>query len=153
MAKKDDESPDVNDRLLALLERQQATMQESVERSRPKENPHYKAQSIFLQEDGEPWAAKLKCDIYFGPIRLNRTPLTKAEVDALNKLEPIEKGWITRVDDSRAQVKVIAREDAVGRVERLTIQLPMKKDDSPMHYPSLTVLAESLAAQAAQVAA
>src|SRR5688572_26723945 len=115
------ETSDVNDRLLSLLEKQQATMQESVERSRPKENPNYKASSIFLQEDGEPWAAKLKCQIFDGPILLNRTPLTKAEVEALNTLQPIEKAVVEKLDGSRVFVKVLPREDASGRLERLTI--------------------------------
>lgn len=149
MARKDDEGPDgMNDRLLALLEKQQATMQESVERSRPKENPNYTAQSIFLQADGEPWAAKLKCQIYDGPILLNRTPLTKQEVDALNTLQPIEKAVIKKLDGSDVLVKVIPRENAHGRLERLTIQKPMRNEDSPMHYPSIAVLAQQLAEQA-----
>ena len=108
-------------RLLSALEAQNATMQESVERSRPKENANYKTNSIFLQESGEPWAKTLKCDIYLGSIHYNQTPLTKPEVDALNLMGPLAKGLITKNDGSTLTVTVLPKVDAVGRLNRLTI--------------------------------
>jgi hypothetical protein len=157
------DTSDMNDRLLALLERQQATMQESVERSRPKENPNYKANSIFLQESGEPWATKLKCDIYLGSIHYNDSPLTKAEVDALNQLQPLAKANITKNDGSRLVVSVLPKADAVGRLSRLTIVPYVEPGQNPtdarfeknlnLTMPSIIAMANELAAQAAPVAA
>ena len=48
---------------------------------------------------------------------------------------------------------MIPREDAVGRLERLTIELPMRHEDSPQHYPKLIDLARELAEQAKAVVA
>ncbi len=139
-----------NDRLLNLLEFQAKTQ---AEQNKPRENPNYKAKSIFLKENGEPWAEDLKCEMYFGPMHLNRDPLTKAEVEALNQIRPIEKGTITKVDGSVVKVRVIPREDAVGRLERLTIELPMRHEDNPQHYPRLIDLAKQLAEQATSLTA
>jgi hypothetical protein len=144
------------ERMVALQEQQATAMQdqrkaleEQSARTLPKENPNYVAQSIFLKPSGEPWAADLKCDIYLNSIRLNRTPLTKAEVDALNTLVGIDKARIRKVDGSDVLGSVTPREDALGRIDRLTMTLPMKKDDNPQHYPALDVIAQQFAAQAA----
>ncbi len=136
-----------NDRLLALLEQQAATMQEQVARTAPRENPNYIAKSVFLKEDGSQWATDLKCDMYLGSIHLNRTPMTKGEVEAWNRLQPIDKGTLTKVDGSEVLAKVIPKETATGKIERLTVQMPMKKEDNPQHYGSLQAIAEQLAAQ------
>lgn len=154
---------DINDRLLTLLENQQKTMQTQVDRTAPKENPHYKAQSLFLQENGEPWAKTLKCEMYLGSINYNDSPLTKAEVDALNQLQPLAKGVITKNDDSRLFVSVLPKADAVGRLSRLTIVPYVEPGQTPgsarfeknlnLTMPSIIKMAEELAAQAAMVAA
>ena len=136
-------------RMLAILEQQAQNAEVQNERTRPRENANYVARSVFLKENGEPWAKDLKCDIYFGPMHLNRDPLTQAEVEALNLIAPVEKGTITKVDRSTVKVTVRAREDAVGRLERLTIELPLRHEDNPQHYPPLIELAHQLAAQAA----
>jgi hypothetical protein len=135
-------------RMMAVLEQQAKNTEVQNERTRPRENANYVATSIFLKPNGEPWAKDLKCDIYFGPLHLNRDPLTKAEVDALNQLGPIEKGTIAKVDGSKVKVRVLPREDAIGRLERLTIELPMRHEDNPQHYPKLIDLAYQLAEQA-----
>jgi hypothetical protein len=133
---------EINDRLLDILEAQ-------VERSAPKENPKYTAQSLFLKPNGEPWAKDLKCDIYFGAMHLNRDPLTKAEVDALNRLEPLDAAIITKTDQSVANVKVIARRTSNGRIERLTIEAPMRRENNEhLTYPPILVFANELANQA-----
>lgn len=156
------ETPDVNERLLTLLEKQQETMQESVERSRPKENPNYKAQSLFLQENSEPWAKKLQCEIYFGSINYNDTPLTKAEVDALNTIRPLAKGHITKNDGAHIVVTVLPKVDAVGRLSRLTIAPYVAPGQDPgtamfeknlnLTMPSIIAMATELASQAAVAA-
>lgn len=133
---------EINERLLDILEAQ-------VERSAPKENPNYKAQSMFLKPNGEPWAKDLKCDIYFGSMHLNRDPLTKEEVDALNQLQPLDHATITRTDQSLAKGKVTKRETSEGKLERLTIEFPMRRENNEfLTYPRLAVLARELAEQA-----
>jgi hypothetical protein len=133
---------EINERLLDILEAQ-------VERSAPKENPNYKAQSLFLKENGEPWAKDLKCDMYFGPIHLNRDPLTKAEVDALNRLEPLDAAIITKTDQSVARVTVTAKKTTTGKIERLTINAPMRRENNEhLTYPSILAFATELANQA-----
>ena len=125
------------ERQLALQEQQTATMGEQVRQQR-RENPNYKPASIFIDPDsGKEYRELLERDIFFGPIRMNRTPLTKCEVEVLNKLRPVEKAVIEKTDGSEVRVTVRAREDAVGRIERLTVELPLKKDDNPMHYPAI----------------
>jgi hypothetical protein len=132
----------VNERLLDILEAQ-------VERSAPKENPNYKANSIFLKENGEQWAKDLKCAIYFGAMHLNRDPLTKAEVDALNRLQPLDLAFITKTDGARQRVKVSARTTSEGKLERLTVEAPMRKENNEfITYPSIAAWATELAEQA-----
>ena len=114
---------EINERLLDILEAQ-------VERTAPRENPNYVTVSPTMKPNGEQWAKDLKCDIYFGPIHMNRTPLTKAEVDALNRLQPLDRGFITKTDGTRAPVTVRAKETATGKVERITIEVPMRKEDN-----------------------
>jgi hypothetical protein len=138
--------------MLAILKQQAENQSVQNERTRPRENANYVAQSIFLQPNGEPWAKTLKCEMYFGPTLLNRTPLTKEEVDALNLLQPVVKALVRKVDNSQVRVTVRPREDAIGRLESLTIEAPMKKDDNPQHYPPIVDFARQLA-QAAQMAA
>jgi hypothetical protein len=153
-----DDTPDVNERLLALLEKQNETMQAQVDRSAPKENPNYKAKSLFLQESGEPWAKLLKCDIYFGSINYNDSPLTKPEVDALNTLQPMAKATITKNDGSPMLVCVLPKADAVGRLSRLTIAPYVAPGQNPgdarfeknlnLTMPGIIARADELAAQA-----
>lgn len=140
-------------RMVALQEQQAETLKVQNERTTPKEDPNYKARSIFLQESGEQWAKLLKCDIYFGPIHLNKTPLTQAEVDALNTLQPVEKARIEKLDGSIVLATVRPKEDAVGRLDRLTVEIPMKKDDNPNFLPGMVSLCTQLAAQYETVAA
>lgn len=143
-------------RQLALTEQQTKAVSLQEERSRPKENPNYQAVSLYLKPgtgEGTPWAADLKCDIFIGPIKLNRTPLTEAEVTALNRLQPIENAVITKMDRSTARAKVQPSFDAQNRLSKLVITLPMSKDDNPQMYPPLDDLANQLADQAEQVAA
>lgn len=141
------------DRMLAILEQQAQNQSVQNERTRPRENPNYVARSIFLQPNGEPWAKTLKCEMFFGPIELHRTPLTKAEVDALNRLTPVVKARLKKVDNSFVNVTVRATEDAVGRLEKLTIELPLRKEDNAQHYPPLIDVANQLADAAMAVTA
>lgn len=135
-------SGDVNERLLDILEAQ-------VERTAPKENPNYVANSIFLKPNGEPWAKDLKCDIYFMSHHLNRTPLTKDEVDALNRLQPLDIATITRTDGSVARASVTKKETAQGKIERLTIEVPIRKENNEfLTIPPIAVFASELARQA-----
>ena len=126
------------------------------ERTAPKENPNYKAVGAFHKETGEPYAADLKCLIYDGPVQLNRTPLTQIEVEQLNRLQPLEKGAITKVDRSVVKASVVPTFDAQGKLAKLEIKRPMGRDDNAQHYPPLDEIARQLADQAAaqeQVAA
>lgn len=125
------------ERQMALQEQQAATMATQVERTAPKENPNYQAQSIFLQGNGEPWAKTLKCDLYLNSIHLNDTPLTKPEVDALNRLEACEETDVVKIDRSIARVAIRPKRTATGRIERLTIETPLKKDDNPQYFPAI----------------
>lgn len=136
------------ERMLAIQQQQAEALATQVERTSPKENPNYQANSIFLKPSGEPWAEDLKCDIYFGSIKLNRTPITKAEVAALNQVQPVEKARLTKTDGSTQIVTVRAKENAVGVVERLTIEIDLKKEANPQHHRSLEAIALELAAQA-----
>lgn len=135
---------------MLLIQQQQAqALQEQSDRTRPKDDPNYVAKSIFLKPTagGEPWASDLKCQMYLGPIHLNKTPLTKAEVDALNTMQRVEKATITKMDGSTQLLTVRGREDAVGRLERLTIEISMKKDDNPQFLPGMVSICQQLAAQ------
>lgn len=133
--------------LVALQQQQTNANVLAEERSRPRENPLYKPSGAFYQASGEPWAHALKCGIFLGPSDLRKHPLTEAEVTALNQLEPVEKATIERTDGSRVIAKVTATRDAQDRIEKLTIDLPMSKDDTPNAYPKLVELANQIAAQ------
>lgn len=139
------------ERMLAIQEQQAKALEEQSARTLPKENPNYVVRSFFLKENGEPWAAGLKCDIYLNSIHLNKTPLLQREVEALNALEPVQDVLIRKVDGSHALGSVTPRKDAMGRLDRLTMTLPMKKDDNPQHYPALDEIALQFATHTAQL--
>jgi hypothetical protein len=143
----------LQERMLAIQEQQAAALQVQVDRTAPKENPNYTPDSIFLRSDGEEWSKTLPYDIFLGPHRLNETPLTQAEVEQLARIRPIEKARVEKTDGSIVLGKVYAREDAVGRIDRMTIEFPMKKDDNPQMYPILVRFAQQLADQSETVAA
>lgn len=156
MARTVEDTPDLNDRLLTLLERQNATMQQTVDRSAPKENPNYKTRSMFLQENGEPWAKQLQCEIYLGSIFYNETPMTKPEVDALNQLRPLERGTITKNDGSTLLVSVLPKADAVGTLTRLTIApyvAPGQNAGDAKFEKNLNLLMPSIVKMATELAA
>jgi hypothetical protein len=146
------------DRMMAILEQQAKNSAEQNERTRPPENKNYKAKSMFLQESGEPWAKHLKCDIYLGSILYNKSPLTKDEVDALNLIEPLTKGTITKNDGAQIVIAVLPKVDAVGRLSRLTIAPYVAPGQNPgdaqfeknlnLTMPGIIVMAKELAAQA-----
>lgn len=141
-------------RQVALQEQQAHAVKLQEERSRPKDNPNYQAASIFMKPgtgEGRPWTEDLKCDIFLGAIKLNKTPLTEAEVKALNTLQPVDRAKVIKVDRSEVRASVIPTyNDVTNALEKLEIQLPMKKDDNPQHYPPLDELALQLAKQALQ---
>ena len=140
-------------RMVSLQEMQAKATQLQEERTRPKDNPNYQAASIFIKPgtgEGRQWAEDLKCDIFLMAMKLNKTPLTQEEVSALNRLQPVDKAKVKKTDGSFAYATVRATETATGQIEKLTIELPMKKDDNPQHYPPLDVLANMIADQAAQ---
>lgn len=142
-------------RMLTILEQQAANQAQHIERTAPKDNPNYKADSIFLQASGEPWAKQLKCEIYLGSINFNETPLTKAEVDALNLLEPLAKGTITKNDGAQILVTVAPKVDAVGRLSRLTIMpyvAPGQNAISTRFEKNLNLTMPSIIAMATELA-
>lgn len=144
---------ELQQRQIALQELQAKATQLQEERTRPKDNPNYRASSIFLKPEGEgrPWTEDLKCDIFFGPIKLNKTPLTEGEVAVLNRLQPVEKARLTKTDRSVVYVSVVPTfNEVTNALEKLEIRLPMKRDDNPQHYPPLDEIAAQLAAQAPQ---
>lgn len=147
MATKTDEKTET-ERLLSILEQQALNQALQIERTAPKENPNYKALSPFLKESGESWAKDLKCEMYFGSISYNESPLTKEEVAALNRVRPLAKGVITRNDGTALRVSVVAKEDAEGRFERLTIQPEGRQPNLNLTMPSIIAMATELAAQA-----
>jgi hypothetical protein len=132
------------ERQIALQETQAAALATQTERTAPKENPNYQASSPFLKPSGEPLAMDLKCQVYLNTICLNETPLTRDEVDALNLIGPCDKRLVTKTDRSQALVSVIPTFDGLGRLERLTIVAPMKKEDGPQHYPPIDEFARQL---------
>lgn len=136
---------DLMERQLALQEKQAATMATQVERTAPRENPNYVVVGMFSKPNGEPWTTDLKCDIYFGPIKLNRTPMTEDEVRAWNLVEPAVKAPIRKVDGSVVYVSVRGEEDAVGALVALRVEVDLKKDSNPQHYPMLAEFARQLA--------
>lgn len=129
------------------------TLKTLVERTAPKENPNYKAQSIFLKENSEPYAKDLKCQMYFGSIHYNDTPLTKDEVAALNLLMPVAQGTITKNDGSKLRVSVVGKIDAIGRIERLTITPQGEEKNLNLLMASIEAMALELASQAPKAAA
>lgn len=139
------------ERQLALQEQQAQSLSTQVERTAPKENPHYIDRGIFNKPNGEPWATDLRCDVFFGPMKLNRTPLTEAEVAALNQIQPLARAHITKVEGTVVYGSVQPTRDAQGRLSRLEILFPMGKDDNPQHFPTITTYAKELAAQAEPV--
>jgi hypothetical protein len=142
------------ERQIALQEKQAASMQTQVERTAPKDNPNYQPRGIYNPQ-GLPESERLalKCEIFDGPIKLNRTPLTPAEIEQLNRLEPIEMAQIIKMDRSVVKASVRATHDASGRLSRLEITRPMGKDDNPQLFPPLDEMAKQLADQAAAVIA
>ena len=129
------------------------TLKTLVERTAPKENPNYKAQSIFLKENSEPYAKDLKCQMYFGSIHYNDSPLTKDEVAALNLIQPLAQGVITKNDRSTVRVSVVGKIDAIGRLERLTIMPQGEEKNLNLLMPSIEAMALELASQAPKAAA
>ncbi len=143
----------IMERQVAIQEKQSATLDEQVKQQR-KENPNYVASSIFLKPDGEPYADDLKCEMYFGPIRLNRTPLTKEEVEMLNRIQPMEKAILTKTDGSKTRIDIVPTENMVsGKLEKLVIQADMRKDQQPQHFGSMLAIATELANQHVAVSA
>jgi SOS-response transcriptional repressor LexA len=140
------------ERMLAIQQQQATALEEQSARTLPKENPNYVAVSVFLKPNGEPHAKDLKCDMYLNSIYLNKTPMTKAEVDAWNAIVPIDEVRVTKTDGSKALGRVMVKKTSTGAIERLTLELPMKKDDNPQHYPALDVLANQVAEQARMLA-
>ena len=154
MAEQNDAFAQLMERMLAIQQQQAEALQLQTERTAPKENPNYTPDSMFIDpETGMQWGERLKCDIYMGPIRLNRTPITKDEWEALNRLQPVEKAQVIKTDGSSVRIDVVPAENAVtGAIERLTIKVDLKKDQNPQHYPSLRVLALQLATAAERAA-
>ena len=146
------QAPDWMEMFLDLQQRMLALQEQNAKANQLKENPNYVANSVFLKGNGEPWAKDLKCDVYLNSIHLNKTPLTQGEMDALNQLVPIDRVVVMKTDGSQARGRVTSRETSTGAIERLTLELPMKKDDQPQHYPSLEVLARQVAEQAQALA-
>lgn len=140
---------DLQNRMLAIQQQQAEALKVQTDRTAPKENPNYQPNSIFIDPvSGREYRELLKCEMFFGPIRLNRTPITKDELDALNRIQPVEKAPVIKTDGATGRVTVRAREDAEGRVQRLDIDLDLKKDQQPQHWPSLWEFAMQVAAAA-----
>lgn len=129
------------------------TLKTLVERTAPKENPNYIVRSMYLKENGEPHGKDLKCAMYFGSIHYNDSPLTKDEVAALNLIQPLANGIITKNDKSTVRVSVIGKIDAVGRLEKLIIMPQGEEKNLNLLMPSIEAMALELAAQAPQAAA
>ncbi len=140
--------------MLDILKQQAANQEAQYERTRPRENPNYVTVSPTMKPSGEQWAKDLKCDIYFGPVYMNRTPLTRDEVTALNRLQPLDHGHITKTDGTLARCSVTSKVTSAGVIERLTVVAPMRKEDNAhLTYPSIVAWATELANQAEAVAA
>jgi hypothetical protein len=143
-------TPPAGDVVAAMVEallRQSKALETQVERTAPKENPNYQVKSLFLKPSGEPYAADLKCDIYVGPALLNKTPLTADEVVQANRLRPMAKCRVTKMDRTTVIGSVTALTDASDQVSRITVHLPMAKDDNPQMYPPLDELLKQIADQ------
>lgn len=141
------------EKLLEVQMSQANSLATQVERTSPKENPHYKPAGPFHDPEGRDWNTHLKCAIYDGPAHLNKHPLCEAEIIALNRLMPLEKGLITKADRSQVKVSVIPTYDVHDRLTKLEIKRPMGKDDNAQHYPPLDDMANQLADQALAVTA
>jgi hypothetical protein len=86
--------------------------------------------------------------MFLGPFPQHGTPLTKPEVDALNRLVPAVGLRLTKNDQSVVKVDIVGKYDAVGRLERLTVQMPLRNEDgAKIGYPSITAIANELASQ------
>jgi hypothetical protein len=150
-----DEPVDVNEKLAGLMAQLVALQAQAAEteKAKVKENPNYVASSIFLDANGEPWGKTLPHEVYLNSIHLNRTPLTKAEVDALARVRPVVNAKVDKTDGSFAVATVEAKRDAIGRIDRITILMDLKKESNPQHFPKLEVVATQLANAAELVAA
>jgi hypothetical protein len=130
------------------------TQSAEIEKAKIRENPNYVARSMFLKPTtGEHWATDLKCEMYQNSIHLNKTPLTEQEVTALNRLQPVEDVQVVQNDGTPQLWNVEATRDAVGRLERLTVRCPLRKEHNPMANPSIDQWATKLADAAESVAA
>jgi hypothetical protein len=145
----------LQERQLALQEAQLAIQQQQAEsleiqekRSAPRENPDYRPVSVFNPE-GKSAAElpQLKCKMFLGPFRLDRSPLLVEEIVALNRLCPIKGAQVRKNDGSITYIDIAAKLDVQGRLEELQILANMKKDQAPQAFPSLRNLAEQLAEQ------
>ena len=146
--------PTVNERLLSVLEQTVANQATQNDRLAPRENPRYVTNSPTMKPNGEQWSKDLKCEMFLGPFPLHDTPLTKDEVAAANRLEPAVGLWLTKNDQSRVKVNIVGKVDAVGRLERLTVQMPLRNEDgAKIGYPSITAIATELAEQLVAVPA
>jgi type II secretory pathway component PulC len=133
---------------LAETQAQLAALQtQSVESEKAKirENPNYVPVSVFLKSNGEQWATDLKCEIYQNSIHLNKTPLTQAEVVALNRLQPVEDVRVLQNDGTPQIWRVEATKDAIGRLEKLTVRCPLRKEHNPNMNKSIDQWANILA--------
>jgi hypothetical protein len=135
-------------RQLEVQEQTAASLQTQVERTAPRENPNYRPRSIYNPE-GKPESERetLKCQIFFGPVPLNRTPLLPAEIAWLNRIGPLAQAQLKKVDNSVVLGSVEPTYDAEGHIAVLRIQFKMGKDDNPQHFPPLDQIAQQLATQ------
>ena len=146
--------PSVNERLLSVLEQTVANQGIQNERLAPRENPNYKVNSPNMKPNGEPWAKDLKCEMFLGPFPQHDTPLTRPEVEALNRLAPAKGLILTKNDQSTVKVDIVGRVDAVGRLERLTVVMPLRNEDgAKIGYPGIIAIANELASQLEPVTA
>jgi hypothetical protein len=144
----------VNERLLQVLERQAENQAQQIERTAPRENPNYKTNSPNMKPNGEQWSKDLKCEIFLGSFPQHDTPLVQEEVAALNRLMPAKGLKLTKNDRSVAKVDIVGKYDAIGRLERLTIQMPLRNEDgATIGYPSIEQIANELADQLETVTA
>jgi hypothetical protein len=144
----------VNERLLTMLEQTVANQAVQTERTAPRENPNYKVDSPTIKPNGEQWSADLTREVYFGSIAYHKTPLTSDEVAALNLLQPLDRGFVTKTDRTAVPVSVKAKLAATGRIERITV-LPEANGDKSMSLtmPSIVDWAMQLAKQAGAIEA
>jgi hypothetical protein len=60
---------------------------------------------------------------------------------------------VDKTDGSFAVATVEAKRDAIGRIDRITILMDLKKESNPQHFPKLEVVATQLANAAELVTA